>query len=63
MRSSNYSNVSVIIFFVIAFIGMVMYRNSKLCQILCMLTLAASLEKDDAINVNAVSSFNGSVHE
>lgn len=36
---------------------MVMYRNSKLCQVLCMLTLAASLEKDDAVNVNAVSIF------
>ncbi|KAF9387985.1 hypothetical protein CPB97_001790 [Podila verticillata] len=36
------------------FDGMVMYRNSKLCQVLCMLTLAATLEKDDAVNVNAV---------
>ncbi|KAF9333756.1 hypothetical protein BG006_003204 [Podila minutissima] len=36
------------------FDGMVMYRNSKLCQLLCMFTLAASLENDEAINVNAV---------
>lgn len=35
-----------------------MYRNSKLCQLLCMFTLAASLENDEAINVNAVSSHN-----
>ncbi|KAF9430598.1 hypothetical protein BGZ94_005771 [Podila epigama] len=36
------------------FDGMVMYRNSKLCQVLCMLKLASQLESDQAINVNAV---------
>ncbi|KAG0349003.1 hypothetical protein BG004_002861 [Podila humilis] len=36
------------------FDGMLMYRNSKLAQLLCMRVLAAELESDEAINVNAV---------
>ncbi|KAF9364359.1 hypothetical protein BGX34_001732 [Mortierella sp. NVP85] len=38
----------------IEFDGMVMYRNSKLCQAMCMHVLSASLTDDNAINVNAV---------
>ncbi|KAF9284664.1 hypothetical protein BGZ68_004500 [Mortierella alpina] len=36
------------------FDGMVAYRNSKLCQLLCMHVLATQL-KDDVVTVNAVS--------
>ncbi|KAG0369395.1 hypothetical protein BC939DRAFT_499970 [Gamsiella multidivaricata] len=36
------------------FEGMMIYRNSKLCQTICMHVLAASLKDDNAITVNAV---------
>ncbi|KAF9437763.1 hypothetical protein BGZ76_011221 [Entomortierella beljakovae] len=36
------------------FDGMVIYRNSKLCQALCMHVLAATFGSDKAVSVNAV---------
>ncbi|KAF9103006.1 hypothetical protein BGX27_010782 [Mortierella sp. AM989] len=38
----------------VEFDGMVIYRNSKLCQAICMHVLAASFKDDNAITVNAV---------
>ncbi|KAF9913905.1 hypothetical protein BX616_009358 [Lobosporangium transversale] len=38
----------------VEFDGMLIYRNSKLCQALCMHALAASLKDDPDVNVNAV---------
>ncbi|KAF9350319.1 hypothetical protein BGX26_011481 [Mortierella sp. AD094] len=38
----------------VEFDGMVIYRNSKLCQAICMHILAASMKEDNAITVNAV---------
>ncbi|KAG0320898.1 hypothetical protein BGZ99_004260 [Dissophora globulifera] len=37
------------------FDGMAAYRSAKLCQVMCMHGIAASLKDDDAVNVNAVS--------
>ncbi|KAF9580953.1 hypothetical protein BGW38_002204 [Lunasporangiospora selenospora] len=38
----------------VEFEGMLIYRNTKLCQAICMHALAATLKDDRSVNVNAV---------